>query len=115
MFNDDKELRLAFSSQYPTFLKHVAQAGYPFICHVASCLNWYKKIGGFLGSVLSCKATLSHYTLLFRLEFAFHTFVSKHVLSTSLITFGHCQLVYTNKNTFKSINTINNSKRKNGE
>jgi hypothetical protein len=42
MFNDDKELRLAFSSQYPTFLKHVAQAGYPFICHVASCLNWYK-------------------------------------------------------------------------
>ena len=43
MFNDDKELRLAFSSQYPTFLKHVAQAGYPFICHVASCLNWYKK------------------------------------------------------------------------
>jgi hypothetical protein len=74
-----------------------------------------KKIGGFLGSVLSCKATLSHYTLLFRLEFAFHTFVSKPVLSTSLITFGHCQLVYTNKNTFKSINTINNSKRKNGE
>ena len=66
MFNDDKELRLAFSSQYPTFLKHVAQAGYPFICHVASCLSWYKSFGGFLGSVLSCKATLSHYSLLFK-------------------------------------------------